>query len=310
MADFEDSNTPTWENCIAGPDQPARRGACAPSRSRTRTARSTSSARRLATLLVRPARLAPAREALARSMASRCSGGIFDFALYFFHNAKPNDRAGQRPVLLPAQAGEPPRGAPLERHLRDDAGRARHPAGHDQGDGADRDDPRRVRDGRDPVRAARPLRRPQLRPLGLHLQLHQEVPQPPGLRAGRPRAGHDDHALHAAPTACSASRPATGARRPRDGRHGGADPDQERPGGERGGAREGPPGQGARGERRPRRDVGRAPGPRGDRDGGVRRGHDEARTRSTRSCEDVDVTAHDLLDLRSGGADHRGRRAH
>ena len=45
MADFEDSNTPTWANCIAGPDQPARRGAAARSRSRTRTARSTSSAR-------------------------------------------------------------------------------------------------------------------------------------------------------------------------------------------------------------------------------------------------------------------------
>ena len=49
------------------------------------------------------------------------------------------------------------------------------PQRHDQGDGADRDDPRRVRDGRDPVRAARALRRAQLRALGLHLQLHQEV---------------------------------------------------------------------------------------------------------------------------------------
>ena len=40
---------------------------------------------------------------------------------------------------------------------------------------------------------------------------HQEVPQPPGLRAGRPRAGHDDHPLHATPTRCWRSRPATGA---------------------------------------------------------------------------------------------------
>ena len=36
---------------------------------------------------------------------------------------------------------------------------ARHPSRHDQGDGADRDAARRLRDGRDPLRAARPLRR-------------------------------------------------------------------------------------------------------------------------------------------------------
>ena len=39
--------------------------------------------------------------------------------------------------------------------------------------------PRRVRDGRDPLRAARPHRRPQLRPLGLHLLLHQAARQEP-----------------------------------------------------------------------------------------------------------------------------------
>ena len=49
------------------------------------------------------------------------------------------------------------------------------PAGLDQGDRPDRDDPRGVRDGGDPLRAARPLGRPQRRPLGLHLQHHQEV---------------------------------------------------------------------------------------------------------------------------------------
>ena len=49
------------------------------------------------------------------------------------------------------------------------------PRRHDPRDRADRDDPRRVRDGRDPLRAARALGGPQLRALGLHLQLHQEV---------------------------------------------------------------------------------------------------------------------------------------
>ena len=43
-------------------------------------------------------------------------------------------------------------------------------ARHHPRDGADRDDPRRVRDGRDPVRAARACGGPERRPLGLPLQ--------------------------------------------------------------------------------------------------------------------------------------------
>ena len=60
---------------------------------------------------------------------------------------------------------------------------------------ADRDNSRRLRDGRDPLRTARAFRRAQLRPLGLHLQLHQEVPEPPGMRAAGPRRGHHGPAL-------------------------------------------------------------------------------------------------------------------
>ena len=97
------------------------------------------------------------------------SGGIFDFALYFFHNAKELLARGTGPYFyLPK----------LESHLearlwndifvmaQDELGM---PQRHDQGDRADRDHPRRLRDGRDPLRAARALGRPQLRPLGLHL---------------------------------------------------------------------------------------------------------------------------------------------
>ena len=55
---------------------------------------------------------------------------------------------------------------------------ARHPARHHPRDRADRDLPGRVRDGGDPLRAARALRRAQRRPLGLHVPRHQEVPHP------------------------------------------------------------------------------------------------------------------------------------
>ena len=46
------------------------------------------------------------------------SASLFDFGLYFFHNARELLERGSGPVLLPAQAGEPPRGAALERRLR------------------------------------------------------------------------------------------------------------------------------------------------------------------------------------------------
>ena len=85
------------------------------------------------------------------------------------------------------------------------------PRGDDQGDGADRDAARRVRDGRDPLRAARALGGAQLRPLGLHLLVHQEVPQPSGLLPRRPRAGHDDDAFHEELRAAARSRRAIGA---------------------------------------------------------------------------------------------------
>ena len=113
---------------------------------------------------------------------------------------------------------------------------ARHRAAVDQGHGADRDDPRRVRDGRDPVRAEGLHRRPQLRPLGLHLQLHQEIQPTAGLRAAGSPAGDDDDALPALVFEAR-DQDLPSPRRVRDGRHGAADSDQERSAGERGSAR-------------------------------------------------------------------------
>ena len=157
MADFEDANTPRWENNIQG--QLNLRDAI---RRRIDYASPEGKAYRLnertATLFVRPRGWhLPEKHVLVDG--EPISGGIFDFALYFFHNAKELLGARQRAVLLPAEARKPSRGAAVERHLRHGAGRARHSARDDQGNGADRDDPRGVRDGRDPLRAARAFRR-------------------------------------------------------------------------------------------------------------------------------------------------------
>ena len=165
-------------------------------------------------------------------------------------------RTGNRTLFLPAQAGEPSRGALVERRLHLLGARARRRAGHHPGDRADRDHPRRLRDGRDPLRAARALGRPELRPLGLHLQLHQEVPRPSRIRAAGPRPGDHGAGLHARlHDADDQDLPSP--RRPRHRRHGGPDPQPPRPAGQRAGARQGARGQGARGHRRARRHLGR-----------------------------------------------------
>ena len=180
-------------------------------------------------------------------------------------------RARRRAVLLPAEDGVTPRGAPVERRLRPRRGAHRPGARHDQGDRPDRDAPGRVRDGRDPLRAARALGGPERRPLGLHLLGDQALPHAPGVRHAGPQAGHDDRAVHAR-LHRAAREDLPPARRARDGRHGGADPQPHRRAGQRDGLRRAARGQAARGRRRLRRHLGGAPGLGGRGDGGVRRG--------------------------------------
>ena len=151
----------------------------------------------------------------------------------------------------------------MERRLHLRRGGARHPARHDPGDGADRDAARRVRDGRDPLRAARPLGRAERRPLGLHLLADQVLPRAARLRAARPRRGDDDRAVHAR-LHRAAGQDLPPPRRARDGRHGRADPLAQGRGGQREGDRGRARGQGARGRGRLRRHLGRAPRPRAD----------------------------------------------
>jgi len=86
MADFEDSNTPTWENLIDGQinlrDAVRRTIAF-----KSPEGKDYSLAGRTATLLVRPR----GWHLLERHMLADgepVSGAIFDFALYFFHNVK------------------------------------------------------------------------------------------------------------------------------------------------------------------------------------------------------------------------------
>ena len=133
------------------------------------------------------ARLAPRREARA---GRRRAGGRRAARLRaaLLPQRRGAARARPRPVLLPAEDGEPPRGAAVERRLHPRAGGARRPVRQRPGDRADRDDPGRVRDGGDPLRAARARLRAERRPVGLPVQHDQELPRRRApIRAAGPR---------------------------------------------------------------------------------------------------------------------------
>ena len=157
-----------------------------------------------------PARLASRGEARPRRRRAGL-GEPLRFRALLLSQRPPPPLPRNGAVPLPAEDGEPPRGAPLERRVPARTGGARPSDRHDPRHGPDRDDPRGVRDGRDPLGAARPLGGPELRALGLHLQLHQEIPEPPGLRPARPLARDDEAATSCSPTRTCSCAPATAA---------------------------------------------------------------------------------------------------
>ncbi len=146
MADLEDALSPTWANVVGG--QAALQDAV---RRELEFTSPEGKAYRLnektATLLVRP-RGWHLPEAHVLVDGEPISASLFDFGLYFFHNAAESVRRGSGPYFyLPKlEASE-------EARLWNDVFNAaqdalEHSARHHPRDGPDRDDPRRVRDGR------------------------------------------------------------------------------------------------------------------------------------------------------------------
>ena len=266
MADFEDALSPTWQNVVEGQRNLAEavRGTI-----ELETERKTYRLNEETAVLVPRPRGWHLHE---RHAARRRRAGLGEPLRLRARLLPQRGRAARArlgAVLLPAEAREPSRGAALERRIRPRPGRARHRPGNDSRNRAHRDDPRRVRDGRDPLRAPRARLGAERRALGLHLQRDQEVPPAARLRPARSRPGDDDRPVHAR-VHRAARRDLPQARRARDGRHGRVHPVPEGSRGQRGRARQGARGQGARGRRRVRRDVGRASGPRARGDRGLR----------------------------------------
>ena len=97
-------------------------------------------------------------------------------------------------------------------------------------------------------------------------------------------------------------------RRARDGRHGGADPDQGRPGRQRGGAGARARRQAARGEGRARRHLGRASGPGAHRARSLRREHDRAEPARRRCATTCTSRARTCCASREGAITDAGLR--
>ena len=123
MADCEDALSPPWSNVVAA------QVSCMDAVRRTLEYTSPEGkpyrlGERLATLVLRP-RGWHLDEAHVLVDGRAVPASLFDFALYFHHNAHELIRARQRTLLLPPEAREPSRGAPVERGFRGRPGRAR-----------------------------------------------------------------------------------------------------------------------------------------------------------------------------------------
>ena len=156
-------------------------------------------------------------------------GALVDFGLHFFHIAKQLCDNGHGPYYyLPKMESH------LEARLWNDVFTFAEdelgiPHGHHPRHGADRDHPGGLRDGGDPLRAARSRLRPERRTLGLPVQHHQVLPRrrPEFVLLDRADSRHDRtvHArLHRA-----AGQDLPPARRLRHGRHGRIHPQPREP---------------------------------------------------------------------------------
>ena len=262
MADFEDSNSPTWFNCIDG--QRNLTDALERTISLDTGEKQYALGDDPAVLFVRP-RGWHLEERHYQVDGEPMSGSLFDFGLYFFRNHGRNGRYFYLPKLE----------SHLEARLWNDVFVwSQERLGVPQGTikatvlietilaAFEMDEILyELREHSAGLNAG---------PLGLHLQRDQEARPPARDGAAGSQRGDDGGAVHAL-VLRAARQDLPPPRRLRDGRDGGIHPLAPRRRASTSRAREGARGQGARGVAGIRRHLGRPPGPRPDRLRGVRR---------------------------------------
>ncbi len=135
MADFEDSNSPTWDNVVQGQVnmRDAVRGTIEFTNPQGKHYKLKENP---AVLLVRP-RGWHLLEKHATVDGEPISGSLFDFGLYFFHNAKAALEKGSGPYFYLPKMEIAPGSPAVERRLRLCAGSLRDSAGLGPRHGAD-----------------------------------------------------------------------------------------------------------------------------------------------------------------------------
>ena len=269
LADLEDANTPAWSNVISG--QVNLRDAIRRTIELDQDGKSYRlNDGELAVIVTRPRGWHLPEKHLTIDGAPLV-GALVDFGLYFFHNAAELLARGAGPAFyLPKMESH------LEARLWAEVFAyrrvgTRDRAGHHPGDRADRDHLGRIRDGRDPLRAAGLRGRAERRPVGLPVLDRQDLPRRRRrLRAARPERHHHGRAVHEG-LLRPARRDLPPPRRLRDRRHGGLHPVPAGRGDQRGRLRQGAGRQDPGGRRRIRGFVGGAPGPGADLPGDLRR---------------------------------------
>ena len=168
MADFEDATSPTWEELVQGQVNLKRYWLGRLDFTDPDSGKHYAVGDDPAVLMVRPRGWHLPEDHVTVS-GEVVAGALFDFALYLLHNARPALTQGLGPYFYLPKLESRHEARAVERCLRVRRAQAPARARYDQGHRADRDPARGVRDGRDPLRAQRTYRRPQLRPLGLYL---------------------------------------------------------------------------------------------------------------------------------------------
>ena len=237
MADFEDANSPTWDNLSRARSTCATRCAGTIELHRSASGKSVRARATSRDADRAPARLAPRRRSTSRVDGAPIAGSLFDFGLFFFHNAQALLERGTGPYFYLPKMREPPRSPALERRVRA-APRTTLgiPRGTIKATVLIETLPRRSRWTRSSTSCAS-TRRASTAAAGTTSSASSRscANDPDRVLPDRAQVTMDTavHArLHAA-----ADQDLPPPRRARDGRHGGADPDQGRPGGQRRGAR-------------------------------------------------------------------------
>ncbi len=190
MADFEDATAPVWDELVQGQVNLRDYWLGRLDFTDPDSGKHYAVGDNPAVLMVRP-RGWHLPEAHVTVDGEPIAGALFDFGLYLWHNARRSLGAGSGPYFYLPKLESMEEAALWSDVFAFAEHKLRLERGTIKATVLIETLPGRLRDGRDPLRAQRQYRRPQLRPLGLYLQLHQAAR--PLARAADPRPLGDDH---------------------------------------------------------------------------------------------------------------------